>query len=76
MREKINKITVSTRITIPLRDMLEQEAEEQGFSFEELITVQHYVIRDDHEVVYDTDGNFAGIVKNVAVMQKYMESLK
>ena len=33
MREKINKITVSTRITIPLRDMLEQEAVEQGFSF-------------------------------------------
>ena len=33
MREKINKITVSTRITIPLRDMLEQEAEQQGLSF-------------------------------------------
>ena len=53
-----------------------RQQEEQGFSFEELITVQHYDIRDDHEVVYDTDGNFAGIVKNVAVMQKYMESLK
>jgi len=33
MREKINKITVSARITIPLRDILEQEAEQEGLSF-------------------------------------------
>jgi len=51
MREKINKITVSTRITIPLRDILEQEAEKEGLSFcsylEQLILERNKGTKDD-----------------------------
>lgn len=59
MREKINKITVSTRITIPLRDMLEREAEQQGLSFcsylEQLI-LERNTTKEDRTVVSE---NFA-----------------
>jgi len=65
MREKINKITVSTRITIPLRDILELEAEEQGLSFcsylEQLILERNNVEKSDtilaKEVAIETVNN-------------------
>jgi len=53
-----------------------RKQEEQGFSFLEIACGDSYGIRDDHELVYDLEDNLAGIVVNVAVMQKYMESLK
>ena len=65
MREKINKITVSTRITIPLRDVLELEAEEKRLSFcsylEQLILERNNAKKSDttlaKEVVIQTDNN-------------------
>ena len=51
MREKINKITVSTRITIPLRDILEKEAEQEGLSFcsylEQLILERNNIVKSN-----------------------------
>jgi hypothetical protein len=61
-------IATHEAILVALRKKLArgyEVGERNGFEFEE------YTLRDDHEVVYDTDGNFAGIVINQKIMTNY-----
>lgn len=61
------------KLEIKIAELRRQEA--QGFTWYGAMD-EEYQIRDDHEVVLDTEGNIAGIVQNVEVMKKYMASLE
>lgn len=38
---------------------------------------EHYHFKDDHEVIYDTEDNIVGVVRNQEIMKKYfMEEMK
>lgn len=66
-----NEITQLEKALAKLRSQ-----KELGFSFQTNSGDEDYNIRDCHQIIWGSDGRFAGIVQNVAVMKKYMESLK
>lgn len=51
-----------------------KEAYDRGYTFKTDMDAT-YTFRDDHEVIYDVDGEEAGIVANVEVMKAYFRDL-
>lgn len=65
MKRKVSKVTVGTRITIPLRDTLEEEANAQDVSF--CAYLEHLLINRDS----NTSDNYVNVLKqDLGLVQK------
>lgn len=52
-----------------------RERKAAGFFFAESYS-DNYNLEDNHTIVFSSSGDLAGIVVDMVVMEKYMESLK
>lgn len=74
MRKKINKVTVATRITIPLRDTLDEEAGDHDLSFCRYI--EHLLINRDHTANSQVEGLKQELVLAQEEKVKLMEQIE